>query len=115
MTTFAFAVPFAWLSGAPFPLAAHSEATPVHSASAVSGAVPPRVDTGEDVLTNGDVLRLRRAGVGARVLVRLIGSRRVRFHLGASDLLDLKESGVEDEVIDAMMTSQDLNLRPITH
>ncbi len=55
------------------------------------------------ILENDDILELKRAGVGSRLLVRLVNTRPCRFRMDPTDILELKKAGGEDELIDAMM------------
>jgi hypothetical protein len=66
-------------------------------------AAAPPVQGGEKVLSNEDVLALRRAGFGDDVLLARIRASRGRYRLETDELLQLKKAGVSDAVIAAMI------------
>jgi hypothetical protein len=54
-------------------------------------------------LTNADVVRLLRAGFGEDVVIAKIRGSSPTFSLETTDLLELKNAGVSDRVIEAML------------
>ena len=57
----------------------------------------------ETVLTNKDILRLTQAGLGAEVIITKIKVSATAFDTSVEQLVALKEAGVEDSVIAAMV------------
>ncbi len=62
-----------------------------------------------DVLTNAKIVELVRAGFGDQVLIQKIRQSRILFDASKDALLNLKASGVSDEVILEMMNRARLN------
>jgi hypothetical protein len=56
-----------------------------------------------ETLTNADILSLAKARLPGAVIIAKIRSSRCRFDLGANALIQLKQGGVPDDVIVAMM------------
>lgn len=67
----------------------------------VSAATPVLGD--ETVLTNKDILRLTQVGLGAEVIITKIKVSATAFDTSVEQLVALKEAGVEDSVIAAMV------------
>ena len=62
--------------------------------------------SGEDAaLTNEDIVRLSQAGLGAEVILTKIKASATRFDTSVEQLLALKDAGVEDDVIAAMVNA----------
>ena len=58
---------------------------------------------GEEILANSDVIGLARSGMASALIVAKIQSAPNAFDLSARALIALKENGVSDEVVKAMM------------
>lgn len=54
-------------------------------------------------LTLYDIKQMSQAGVNDRVIIRQIDVTRSRFNLTSSDIIDLKNAGVSQNVIDVMI------------
>lgn len=52
-----------------------------------------------------DVKMLAKSGVSDEVIISQIRNSRTVYHLSASDILDLKDAGVSDKVIDFMINT----------
>ena len=63
-----------------------------------------RVDTGQP-LTLGDVKALAKAGISEDVIINQIKNSRTVFHLNAADIIDLRDAGVPDAVINYMINT----------
>ena len=59
-----------------------------------------------DSMTNEDVLRLRAAGMGDKLIAGKIASGPCAFRLSTADLVTLKNAGVSDDLISAMMRAR---------
>jgi hypothetical protein len=55
------------------------------------------------VLTNADVITLKKAGLGDDLIIEKISASATAFKLDASDLVELHQAGVPDAVIKTMM------------
>lgn len=71
-----------------------------------SGTAAPAVSPtpGSEVLTNDVVIALVRAGLGPEAIVAKIGATRGSFDTSTSALISLKQAGVPDSVIAAMLS-----------
>lgn len=58
---------------------------------------------GQAALTNQDVIRIKQAGLSDPLIVKKIGAGKNNFDLSANGLVELKNAGVSDTVIRAMM------------
>jgi hypothetical protein len=56
-------------------------------------------------LTAADVKALAKAGVGDDLVISQIRNSRTVYHLSTADILDLKNSGVSEKVIDFMINT----------
>ena len=63
-----------------------------------------RVDQGQP-LTVSDVKALARAGISEEVIISQINSTHTVFHLSAGEIIDLRDSGVPDRVINYMINT----------
>ncbi len=55
------------------------------------------------VLTNADIVHMQKAGLSDEITLRTISSSPANFDIGAQDLIRLKEAGVSEKVINAMV------------
>jgi len=63
-----------------------------------------RVDQGSP-LSLADVKALAKAGISEDVIISQIKSSRTIFHLSAADIIDLRDSGVSDKVVNYMINT----------
>jgi len=63
-----------------------------------------RVDQGQP-LTVEDVKALARAGISEDVIINQIRSSHTVYHLSAADIIDLRDSGVTDKVVNFMINT----------
>jgi outer membrane lipoprotein SlyB len=63
-----------------------------------------RVDQGQP-LTVADVKALAKAGITEDVIISQIGNSHTIFHLSSADIIDLRDSGVSDKVIQFMIST----------
>jgi hypothetical protein len=55
------------------------------------------------VLTNTDIVQMQKAGLSEEVILSKIGASTTNFSTGTQDLIQLKEAGVNDNIINAMV------------
>jgi hypothetical protein len=55
------------------------------------------------VLTNADIVQMQKAGLSEEVLLSKIAGSTANFDIGTQDLIRLKEAGVKDNIINAMV------------
>jgi hypothetical protein len=77
----------------PQPSSPSETATDAKAATGTSGAA----------LTNADIVKLTAAGLPDSVILAKIGQSRCNFDLSTDGLVSLKQAGVRDPIIDAMM------------
>jgi len=63
-----------------------------------------KIDNGEQLSTD-DVKKMTKAGLSDNVIVDQIHSTHSVFYLSTADIIDLKNAGVSQKVIDAMIQS----------
>jgi hypothetical protein len=61
----------------------------------------------QDPLTNASVVKLVKAGFKEKTVITIIGNRRSVFNLDPEQLIELKRQGVSENIILAMLASQD--------
>jgi hypothetical protein len=61
------------------------------------GAVPT------SVLTNADIVEMQKARLSEETILSKIGASTTNFNTGADDLIQLKEAGVDDNIINAIV------------
>jgi hypothetical protein len=57
----------------------------------------------QEVLTNEDILKLVKAGMGEEVILGTINSKAGKFSVTTDDMIALKQAGVSDKIIAAMV------------
>ncbi len=73
-----------------------------------------RVDQGQP-LSVADVKALARAGIGEDIIISQIRNSHMVYHLSTADIIDLRDAGVSNRVIDFMInTPQSVNGSPPT-
>jgi hypothetical protein len=55
------------------------------------------------VLTNADIVQMQKAGLSEEIILSKIGGSTAKFDIGTQDLIRLKEAGVNDNIINAMV------------
>jgi len=55
------------------------------------------------VLTNADIVQMQKAGLSEEIILSKIGTSTTNFNTGTQDLIRLKEAGVNDNIINAMV------------
>lgn len=60
----------------------------------------------DEVLNNEAVVRMIGAGLGGKVVIQKIAYSRCSFALSSSDLVQLRESGVSEDIIASMLSNQ---------
>ncbi len=63
-----------------------------------------KVDRGEQLSTK-DVEQMSQAGIRDEVIIKQINATQSEFHLTTADIIDLKNAGVSQRVIDAMIST----------
>ena len=71
---------------------------------AISPQTYARVDQGQP-LSIADVKALAKAGIDENVIINEINSSRTVYHLTATDIVDLRDAGVPDKVINYMINT----------
>jgi hypothetical protein len=56
-----------------------------------------------DALTNADIVQMQKARLSEEIILSKIGASATNFNTGAQDLIRLKEAGVNDNIINAMV------------
>ena len=56
-----------------------------------------------DVLTNGNIVQMQRARLSEDIILSKIATSSTNFNTGTQDLIQLKEAGVSDNIINAMV------------
>jgi hypothetical protein len=83
----------------------HGWATPSlfsHRAGNSPGPSDHRVAPGV-VLTNADIVQMQKAGLSEEIILSKITGSPSIFDIGTQDLIRLKEAGVNDNIINAMV------------
>jgi hypothetical protein len=75
------------------PEASANQAAPGDSGKSTAGAA----------LTNADVLKLKEAGLGEQLIIDKIKNSPAKFQLETNDIVQLKQNGLSDAIISAMM------------
>ncbi len=65
-------------------------------------APPAHSQAGSEVLTNDSVISMAKAGITTNVIVTKIRTSKSRFNLTTNELIRLKESGINEEILMAM-------------
>jgi hypothetical protein len=55
------------------------------------------------VLNNADIVQMQKAGLSEEIILSKIGTSTTNFNTGTQDLIRLKEAGVNDNIINAMV------------
>lgn len=73
-------------------------------AAALAFVLPSALWAADTVLTNGDITKMTKAGLGDDVILAKIDqAQEVDFQLETDDIIDLKQAGVHQDVISAML------------
>jgi hypothetical protein len=68
-----------------------------------SDASADRRITSGATLTNADIVQMQKAGLSEEIILSTISGSPANFDVGAQGLISLKESGVNDKIINAML------------
>ncbi len=60
----------------------------------------------DEVVTNAEVVTMTKAGLDKAIILNKINSSKTRFDLSTDELIKLKQAGVADEVVHAMVSSK---------
>jgi hypothetical protein len=58
---------------------------------------------GQETLTNESVMKMVKSGLGEDLIISMIGSQATAFSLKSDDLISLKQAGVSEKVLGAML------------
>src|SRR5258705_9232306 len=72
-----------------------------------TAALPADAQQSETPLTNAAIIKLVRAGFKEKTVVAIIHNRPNRFSLNPDKLIELKRSGVSENIILAMLSQND--------
>jgi len=64
------------------------------------------------LLTNDSIVRLTHAGISQETIVRMVHTQAGKYALGAEDVIALKDAGVSEVVLDAMLDHSALGCGP---
>jgi hypothetical protein len=70
---------------------------------ALALALVAALSVAQEVLTNEDILKLVKAGMSEEVILGTVGSKPGKYSLNVDDMIALKQAGVSDKVIAAMV------------
>jgi hypothetical protein len=79
------------------------EPSPNSRSRTASDATDDRKIASGAVLTNADILQMQKAGLSDEITLNTISSSPANFDVGPQDLIRLKEAGVSDKIINAMV------------
>jgi hypothetical protein len=71
-----------------------------------------RVLTAGELLTNGSVVRLTEANISQETILRMVHTRAGKYALGTEDIIALRNAGVSDQVLNAMLDYSALGCAP---
>lgn len=80
-----------------------NESRPSTDSPAASDASVDRRATAGAVLINADIVQMQKAGLSEEIVLSKIAGSQVNFNIGTQDLIRLKEAGVSDNLINAMV------------
>ena len=102
-----------WVKGKDVTFEKGTETTAYVSGDARIDESPPRTGAAPDsaadrsasgaVLTNADIVQMQKAGLSEEIVLSKIGTSTTNFSTGTQDLIQLKEAGVNDNIINAMV------------
>ena len=69
-------------------------------------AIRQRQIVGPFVLTNDSIVKLVKAGFSVEIIVKTIAGQQAKFSISPDDLLALRQAGVPDAVISAMLSKK---------
>jgi hypothetical protein len=75
--------------------------------SVASDASAERRISSRPMLTNADIVEMQKAGLSEEITLSKIAGSPVNFNIGTQDLIRLKEAGVNDNIINAMVQKSD--------
>ena len=99
-----------WRHEMRFPAKAQSRKVAVSLALVLCFAVATvQAQQGPEPLTNAAVIKLVRAGFKEKTVIAIIHSRPNRFDLSAEKLIELKHNGVNDNIVLAMISQDEMH------
>lgn len=69
----------------------------------IAAALSLGIVSGQDVLDNAAILKLVKSGLSEGLVVNMVQNQPGKYSLGADDIVKLKEAGVSDKVLAAMI------------
>ena len=69
-------------------------------------ALPSPITAQEEVMTNDEVISLSKAGLSPGIIISKIRSSKSNFDLSTDSLIKLKQSGVPDDIVAAMLEAK---------
>ena len=64
------------------------------------------VSFGQDLLTNDEVISLSKAGLSSSIIIDKIRNSKSNFDLTTDGLIKLKQAGIPDDIVSAMMMAK---------
>jgi hypothetical protein len=99
-----------WVKGKDVTFEKGTETTAYVSGDARLAESRPTTDSSADrntspgvALTNSDIVQMQKAGLSEEITLSKIAGSPANFDIGAQDLIRLKEAGVSDKIINAMI------------
>jgi hypothetical protein len=104
-----------WVKGKDVTFEKGTETTAYLSGDVRIGEAQPRTDSSLPAegsadrrssgatLSNGDIIQMQKAGLSAETILSKIGTSATNFNTGTQDLIQLKEAGVSDNIINTMV------------
>jgi hypothetical protein len=83
------------------------EPQPRSAPAAASDNTADRGAPATSMLTNADIVQMQKAGLSEEVILSKIATSSANFSTATQDLIQLKEAGVPDSVINAMVRKTD--------
>jgi hypothetical protein len=79
------------------------ESQPRTSTPLVPDSAADRSAAPEAGLTNADIVRMQKAGLSEEIILSKIGTSTTNFDTGTQDLIQLRDAGVKNNIINAMV------------
>src|SRR5436305_6707349 len=78
----------------------------------VAGPLPTPVATSSKLMSNDSVIRMVKAGLSDDLIVQTIGTQPGKYSVDADSLVELKQAGVSERILDAMANRSRQRLGP---
>ena len=69
-------------------------------------AAQAQTSNDSEVLTNESIVKLVQSGLGVKLIIKMIDEQQTNFHLGTTNVIQLKQKGVPQSVISAMLSKE---------